>query len=1600
MSCTLTLKHVRDHIGEEIKKTFPSSTRTSHQDKLTMFIPYDAANPNSDVLFGKTSKMVKKYNKDYKAKVYGNIVTRNKTRDGELITIHPSRSLLRTMNEQNDADLNPTFESIKSQYEFMGDIYPTRMARDAAMQRARQGMAFMSNTTVAPDLTNYNDYIKHKEALLVGVTNTLENNKANRKINDDVKLKLEISELYKLKEKLESEIHELTNAPDIFQRTMSVFNKDLAFIDKILSNPMPTIENIQYAEKMVTYFKLISDYSSNNKNNNFVSVGDSKNISPDVLTKLNELKSLMDDMSSAIYEAKMRYLLQAINESENLKALYPGMQLEEIRTKLLESKSDIGVASLLFATVDKEFTGEDSSLAELIRLELERTRDTTKPYAVSLIQAINDVQDAVKTKLKALGYGINSGLKGKLISEVSYDLFYQKSGLGDKTGALIGKYSHNWFKSLGYFMGKNAQSIKEAWEAGDGQAVNGLLAAKYNWINDNADFIEIGKLPEIINNPNFSFFAPNFKPAEADAYKRQLISKIGEYTYNKLVQQQTSSLEDFTLAVTREKIHLMDLHKVANFSDLNAGAQAHFHIFQARNNPFELLKSHDEGRGVANGGRIGVIIGQTGNEYQHHLKYNTFIPKKEVTRYDQNGIANTMDSGNFDSNFDTIEQDADLLKFWETLSEATEYMNGAISDSRTSLQHNSLLKMSKSVLDLMINPELGVVNKAKGILKDTGQTLSELFSTTINKQSPNDVHEVNKAGIETIQKEVEFRFDKLRMEFNRVSGLELNTKLRVDTKTLTLEASQLIENITGYTPKQLQTRYKSAKLNLNQIFKDTLTNQVMEEQTYNLPVMMRAYLDIISDYKAQKEALPKINIYKNLYDSIELKKKEATTVIGQGNKDFSIIDAIVRKQREAGTEDMRPKGQLRVQNWINKNVKGLEDKDYWGAMGRNLSAEQKEYEKEALKYIKYLDQKASNATNPDQIIAIENEIAEIKYTLENLGSRYALGTIYNTMINRLGVFLGLGWKIPAAFFNRFQGWYQGMINDNGRYWTEGNFYSSNAFINRKGARLISPKYRNEITKVKLLTEKMGYIQDNTNQLDRAKRKSGVTSWVRKLNPFYLTEYVEWHNQVPQALAILMDQTIQSTLLDANGNPIQTQIFDGTGFPAYNIVNGELVLKSEYRTPENIATWENFSDIKYAEVKAKISDTIALLNGDYSKTGSTYIKNFTLGKSLMMFKTWLPNQIFLRFAKNQTSITLGVKDFDGAYVGALSEDSTRSAATMALGVGLSVAAFTTLGLGLGILTLGGLSGYSLYKNLKARKDGENLETMKQLSSAGRAIIKKAIGLPVNTLSGKNIIAAHQFQELNITETDKQNLQFIVNEVVAMLYLLLAKVLIKSMFGDDDEEEPKTLSNGQPNPYYGQKQKKDKFLYNVFENTVTRLIDESSQFYNVQGMYQAMAQPAGIDSWLDGVGKLSTSIQSAILEDDDTILSGSQAGSSKLGASIIKMTLPGITSEWAKGDFTSFGFKTYGEREWKPGEVIDPLFKSDYKADLKAIRAKRVEARIELTEYWSKEFQLENETDPAVIEILEKEIKKRVNQELEVDYSLKIRGNYDENQERIE
>jgi hypothetical protein len=1536
------------------------------------------------------------------------------------------------LREQNENLKEEQLLADTGTYEYQGEVYASQEDVDAA-RRQDQSTFFMPTTNYNP--TNYGSVISFKKNVLSKIEKRLNDINSLRRTVKNSALKKEAQELQDLKDRVTEQIKNLETDPDIFDRTMQVFYKDLSFIKSLVANP--TMENLDLAEYHLSYFETITDYSSQNPDNTLVDTSDYTAIEPEVKELLDKMTRTVKELKTDINQAKKEYLLEVIEQTPELKKMFSNNSTEEIRDIINAFEGDIDKVSMIFLSADLNFSGPQDILGQLIVDILKEAKYKNKAQSKDHAQKINDTEADARKALLGLGKGITYFSRipwlGKFFSDVSYDMFYQKTARGSKTGRLIGKYSHSWFKTLNSFIGSNMKAIEKAITNQSESELNNALVNKYSWLNQNTDFVDLTRLPEIISNPAFAQYSSYFNPADADAYKQKLIATIGQYEYNRLVIQQTLLIEDFNQKISNELAAIMNANNVTSPANLPLNIIDHFNIFTKRHSPFEFMQSHNTGQE----GRVDYFVGQQGNQYQSYLNYNTHIPKKEVEKYDPvSGITFTEDSGFYDKDFSQIESDPALLKFWETVSDAVEWMNSKLSDSNTSLSHNSLLAMEKSLVgDVLLNKNVGILKKFMPLLRATADTFKGLFSQNVRNTSVDQSDYISKGIIKTIEEPVNKNMKIIEMKLSTILGVSVSPKTVIDLQTAPNSVIDIFEKTIGKNRSQIMQEYGTSVP--VSILREHITHQVIQEQTFNLPVMLRAYLDATSTYAAQKESLPKINILKGIYED-KVKHQPADQENSQVNQ------AIRNNRTKKGIENKRVNSQTRMNYWINKSVKGSEDKKYWLKLGKNYTKGEADFKKEAEIYLASLNNRLNNTTEPGEIEAIQAEIADIQNVLDNIGQFYTAAAIYDALINRWAILLGLGWNVKAQVMNRMQGVWSSLVHDTGRYWKEGNIYAANSFVNRKGLRYIPgmTTYKHEVRKVKLLVEKLGVIQDATNELDRAKGDSGLRGIAKKVNPFYLTEYVEWHNQVPQILAMLMDQSIEHpTLLDEHGNPLRIPVFNGNtqkvklqdgsmytieyGLPAFNVKNGQLVLKPEMTSDSNKdvsdnnkATWENFSTEEASSITKKIDTTLALLNGDYRSDSNTVIKQAPLGRSLMGFKTWIATNIYTRFASNQSNINLGLKDFDGAYTGSLKSNKTgiAGATLMSVGIGVGVlASGGTLGLIGGGLSVIGMSGYAARQAYLRRKSmQEDSKALKQMAAAIQGIVKKSVGVPINFVSGKNIIKAHTFNELDISEKEKQNLRFLVNEATLLLTTFLSVVLVKSLFGgDDEEEESKTIDGKHPNPYYYQDQAADDDKSTLFllENTLTDLINSGSLFYNSGELYNSTFSSASIEGWSNKIGKIGEQVIKVVFKGEEDVLeTGINKGHSRIGVSISKAIVPGLITNsifedkedddegFIKNTLDLANYGNYMEKDLKNNQIIDTWYDTDFKIDKREAKNARKEFKRERKEYWEKEFDFNN-LDPISKKIVEDRITTIINKELEIQNPMPNRALYDENQKRI-
>ena len=161
---------------------------------------------------------------------------------------------------------------------YKGDLYPSQQHKQVAIEQDNQDMAFMPVMTGVPltngFATNITNAISFKETLLKGINKRLGNAQVKRKTDKSLEIKKEIAKLNDLKAKIEKDINDLKDDPNLVDKMFSIFNKDIAIVSHLLNTGTPSIDNIHYAEDILSYFDVITDYSADNKDNHLVDVSD------------------------------------------------------------------------------------------------------------------------------------------------------------------------------------------------------------------------------------------------------------------------------------------------------------------------------------------------------------------------------------------------------------------------------------------------------------------------------------------------------------------------------------------------------------------------------------------------------------------------------------------------------------------------------------------------------------------------------------------------------------------------------------------------------------------------------------------------------------------------------------------------------------------------------------------------------------------------------------------------------------------------------------------------------------------------------------------------------------------------------------------------------------------------------------------------------------------------------------------------------------------------------------------------------------------------------------------------------------------------------
>lgn len=545
-------------------------------------------------------------------------------------------------------------------------------------QILEEGESAIANGSVPVGITqpHYDAYLKQKEGMLSYVENALKNLYKQKSKFKSTKFDAKIKEFRTLKDNLVSDIFDY-NSPTVDKLNLieRFFKQDVDTLVSLLKNP--TIDNYFLAKDLLEFMQKISDPTKEESEGNVMTPYLNPNAfySPEVLRMLEGVRSQIDKAQMLVKNAGETVLMELLERHESkLKAIYKTDSLDEIRQELKKELSDITkVESYLFAT-GENLIRENNILDSLLRVEYEVEENKAMSIQTAIKTAISIAETKGVAALEAIGE--------------SYALFSKPGKYADK---LIEKFSDNYESFIKAVKASVDTKIYAAVKSKDWLLEQQLLTQKFNLLNNDTEFIDIGLLHEIEDGSgNYSVYQLGTS-TQAAAYKAQLINKIGQIEYDNILETQRNNLDAFQQDLDSYIQYKLSQEGVLTQNLLSPEAQKNITIFEARSNPLKFVENFK----MSGNNLVAFSMGTQSNTVVAKLTYNTYIPRKVDLQGNPTGY--------FDSQFDKIANNPDILALYTAIRKGVYQIEDNLRGSGVFVNAGDIPTFKKTITDTLLD---------------------------------------------------------------------------------------------------------------------------------------------------------------------------------------------------------------------------------------------------------------------------------------------------------------------------------------------------------------------------------------------------------------------------------------------------------------------------------------------------------------------------------------------------------------------------------------------------------------------------------------------------------------------------------------------------------------------------------------------------------------------------------------------------------------------------------------------------------------------------------------------------------------------------------
>ena len=410
------------------------------------------------------------------------------------------------------------------------------------------------------------------------------------------------------------------------------------------------------------------------------------------------------------------------------------------------------------------------------------------------------------------------------------------------------------------------------------------------------------------------------------------------------------------------------------------------------------------------------------------------------------------------------------------------------------------------------------------------------------------------------------------------------------------------------TVEDLMTEFNEIRANYvrisdaqNAVINSLLTHLEYEKSSTDLAETLKAHLLIINMATSRNMAQGKINILLKYFQDIKktIKQKGTTTV----------------------SDRVRAKALSAVQTWYDKNIIGANleaDPDSAGKL--RLGKE----DRELLEYLR------------KEGILTEKESKEIQpfFTYKKLSA----GAIVTAFL-KYTIWKGLGWNMKSGSTNFMQGMFDDFISGaSGKYYTADYYYKALRMLPQSMFKFFTFSHKlvpkalrrnlenSDAVKFRRLMDKFKVLQDSSNLLQQAGKNEKFLN-TQKLDAFHWQKSIEYLNQGVLILGEIYSRDIQ---IDENTKVKLWDLFDQQGN-----------LKEEYASNKELyINWQLGRGKQFNAFTSKVNKMIVEVHGDYQETRGFKASHSEVGRALILFKKFFPQQVANRWSKKQTVYELG------------------------------------------------------------------------------------------------------------------------------------------------------------------------------------------------------------------------------------------------------------------------------------------------------------------------------------------------------------------------